>query len=423
MTTALVEAARNWPAAAERTARQRWRTSERWGRLVFALILVSAVTMFAAGPVAALLVVTTSMLAVAVLGVWYPVPGFLAIGILCTLDAVTGPLLQTLGWWRWNTVNYWLLAAAVLAAPLLLRVRDLPTRFLQALLVLSIVELAPSTDRAAGAQLILELFVYWGILAYLLRAPSAASAWYWFGVACGTAGALAGGALVLGGAGAAGWPINPNVWSFTPLTGLFAICLALTRMPVDRQGRMPLYVLAFLNVTWVFLSSSRGTLSLALVCVTYLLVTAGGLRRSVAIGLAGLMLCLAVVSRFPTLGSSTVERVLLLVNRDATMRVRTSGRDELLRGGLRLVGERPLGIGTGGFSDAWTRVAAPGSGLRFRRGEPSSAHSGWVRLLAENGLPGAALFACFVLAVAAAGRDERVGPPRPGPLDTARWRG
>src|SRR5690606_25535938 len=107
-------------------ARRQWRTSERWGRLLFALILASAVTMFAAGPVAALLVVTTSMLAVAILGVWYPVPGFLAIGILCTLDAVTGPMLQTLGWWRWNTVNYWLLAAAVLAAPLLLRVRDMP---------------------------------------------------------------------------------------------------------------------------------------------------------------------------------------------------------------------------------------------------------------------------------------------------------
>lgn len=385
--------------------------SERWGRLLFGLLLGSAVVAAAAGPVPALLAATTLALAVAALGVWYPVPGFLAIGVLCALDAAAGPVLQSLGWWRWNTINYALLVAALLCTPFLLRVTDLATRCLTALLLLSIVLLAPSADRAAGAQLILELLAYWGILAYLIRAPSAAAAWYWFGVGAGTAGALAGAAFVLG-AGPAAWAVNPNVWSQAPLTGLFAVCLALARLGQGRRGRVPLYVLAAVDAAWVFLSASRGSMSLALVCLAYLVTTAGGLRRAVTVALGGLLLTSALVSRFPVLGAAAVARVELLLDRDASMRVRTSGRDELLRGGLRLAREHPAGLGTGAFAGAWTGVAVAGSGLRFRRGEASVAHSAWVRVLVETGVAGALLLAGFVLAIAGSALLQRNGATR-----------
>jgi O-antigen ligase len=78
----------------------------------------------------------------------------------------------------------------------------------------------------------------------------------------------------------------------------------------------------------------------------------------------------------------------------------------LLRGWY-IFSEHPwFGVGTGGFVQAElnlpTHIAVAKS--RFER---KAAHAGWIKMLAENGIPGGALLLGYVLSFAAVGWRTR----------------
>ncbi|HEY9450101.1 MAG TPA: O-antigen ligase family protein, partial [Gemmatimonadaceae bacterium] len=73
----------------------------------------------------------------------------------------------------------------------------------------------------------------------------------------------------------------------------------------------------------------------------------------------------------------------------------TSGRSDLAIGGWYIFQDHPFGVGTGGFPTAWSRLGHH-YGLRYGRGEEKAAHSGWVKTMVENGVPGLVLLIIYI---------------------------
>jgi O-antigen ligase len=96
-------------------------------------------------------------------------------------------------------------------------------------------------------------------------------------------------------------------------------------------------------------------------------------------------------------------------------------RAEIWRSSLRMIADRPmLGTGTGQFAREYPIYRSPREielstfGHRFRA-RPESAHNDWLEIAVETGLPGAALWAAFVVAAAMLALREG-GVARLGPL-------
>ena len=95
-----------------------------------------------------------------------------------------------------------------------------------------------------------------------------------------------------------------------------------------------------------------------------------------------------------------------LFDRSLTLEEATSRHSVLIAGGWQVFRENPLGVGAGGYALA----AAPETMPAFE-GTPMQAHSAWVKTLAENGIPEAALLAVFVASLAVwAGEDAAMMP-------------
>ena len=97
----------------------RWVT---WAGLLF--LAVSLAIGFRAG----LALLTVLGFGAALVGLVHPLPGFLGVGLLCTLDPVMRVYLFSGGLFPWNLFNYLLLFAMALAAPRLIRRNDLHGR-------------------------------------------------------------------------------------------------------------------------------------------------------------------------------------------------------------------------------------------------------------------------------------------------------
>jgi O-antigen ligase len=342
----------------------------------------------------------------AIVGLRRPAIGLLGIAMLCALDPLVGPLLLNGGLWRWNTLNYWLLVVMFLWAPFLIRVSDVHSRLLQALVVLLTLEILLSADPARGMQDVLDVVTSFGVLVYIYRAGVDGETWFWVALTCG----------VLGTCASAGFlsqmlqfpSINPNNWSHVPLTSVLVVCLGFPLCEKFPRRQALLGVLAVVNTAWVFLSTSRGSLLIALVSLTFLVLLAPRLRRSVVHFALGGLVCVLILSEFASLRSTTMKRVRLLFNPEESMRDRTSGRFDLALGGWYIFREHPLGIGTGGFSVAWAQLG-PREGLsKFHLGQATPAHSGWVKVLSENGIPGLVLLIMYVVSFSVAGRRTGV---------------
>ena len=89
------------------------------------------------------------------------------------------------------------------------------------------------------------------------------------------------------------------------------------------------------------------------------------------------------------------------------MSSRTSGRSDLALGGWYIFQEHPLGVGTGGFGDAWSTLNRREGLSDFREGARTAAHSAWIRVLAENGIPGILALFGFVFSFAVIGWRRR----------------
>jgi O-antigen ligase len=337
----------------------------------------------------------------AVLGLRYPVLGLLGIGILCALDSILGPLLLQGGFLRWSTINYWLVGVAFLFAPLLVRERGLPALFLALLVAWLGIGLLLTPDLMAGLTQMSALVVVLGLVVYFRRATRVPEVWFWMALAVALASAL--GTLAFLSAYPPAHRINPNIWSDLPLAGVHAACIGLA-LEGSRRRRFVLGLLFAVNLAWVFLSASRGALLIAAVALVAVVAMAETAKRRVVLLGAGGLVAVGLVLQFPALAHRSMERLALTFDQSRSIKVRSSARSEIARGGWELFRMHPiLGVGTGGF--ARERAALGRVGTRFYRpGTARSAHSGWVRVIAENGLPGALLLAGFVASFAWVGR-------------------
>jgi hypothetical protein len=376
-----------------------------WGRRFVALILVTWAASFVIGFQLALTVLTLIGLGAAIVGLRRPTLGLLGIGVLCTLDAILGPLLLSGGLLRWNTLNYWLLMIMLLSVPFLLRLSDIQTRLLQLFVLLLSLELALSANRVLGIQTALAVVVPFGILVYFARASEDEHNWYWLGLVNGILGAAGGLAFYLQ---KSHLPyVNPNNLSYFPLTALFSICLGMPFSHNRWHGQLILTSLAVANVGWVFLSGSRGDLLVALCCLLFLVLIMRGLSSRLIFLITAVLLGLLISTQFASLQENTLQRIDNLLNPNESDRYRTSGRSDLVLGGWYIFLDHPFGVGTGGYASAWAQIDFNEGLSGYRRGQEFPAHAAWIKTLAENGIPGIALLTCYVLSFALVGWRRR----------------
>jgi O-antigen ligase len=115
------------------------------------------------------------------------------------------------------------------------------------------------------------------------------------------------------------------------------------------------------------------------------------------------VLGLAVAAQFADLRGTTLHRVDRLLDPSVSMSGRTSGRSDLVLGGWYIFLDHPFGVGTGGFYSAWADLGRREGLSGFQAGERFDAHAGWIKTLAENGVPGALLLMVYVGSFALAG--------------------
>lgn len=379
-----------------------------WGQRLLAVVILTWGASFVVGVEAALVVLTIVGFGAAIAGLRNPALGLLGIGILCTIDSPARALLLTGGLLRFNTFNYWLLIVMILSIPFLLRLKDPQTRLLQAFILLMGLQLAVTTGRVGGVFAILNIVTLFGLLVYFAAAFRDRQAWYWLGIVCGTVSGLGGMAFLLQLDQIA--HMNPNSWAFFPLTGVFAICLSLPFASELSQGRFTLQFLAVVslaiaNLVWIFLSTSRGVFTIAAVCAAYLVFSLRGWSRRLGLLAVVMLVVIAVPVGFSEYYERAVARFERLVDPEVGATTRTSGRYDLAVGGWHIFLDNPFGVGTGGFRSAWARLGNLGGRLGFERraGLETPAHSGWIRILAENGVVGFLVFAAYVASFAFVG--------------------
>lgn len=366
-----------------------------WARLMLAFFVPLWLTTAVLDFRVTLTIITLGAFGATVIGLRNPVIGLFGLGMLCTLDGMSTPLLLHGGLWRWNTFNYWLLAVTVLFLPFLLRRREPQFWSLVALLAWLGIGLVWSHDPANGVQHIFAAFATLGMLVYFARARRVPGIWYWLAVVCSVTGACASLGFLLNRSHLP--ELNENVWSHVPLMALFAVGLAYGADRLSRRRELQLSLLGAANLAVVFVSGSRGNLAMVLVMILAVALLTPGLSRKamvlVGIGVVGA----GVITQFPDLGERMLNRLRLMTDTEETARRRTSGRFELAVGGWYLFREHPIrGIGTGGFPRAWAALGHREGLADFKTGKEMAAHSAWIKLMAESGLPGLLLMTVFV---------------------------
>jgi hypothetical protein len=392
---------RPWPRALGGATRKAGLSgAEAWGRRFVVLVLLGWLSSAVIGFNAAILGLSVIGLLAAIVGLGHPIVGLFGIGILCTLDVLSRVFGG--GVWRWNTFNYWLLVVILLHGLKLLWRPGTELRIFRLFLLFLVLGLALSGDVPSGAQHILDGMAMFGLLVYFRRVswtPELARA---LAMVTGVAAAAGGLAFLLVRSRLA--YVNPNAWSFVPLTAIFAACLAVGRKSQTPRQSHVLLSLVGVNVLWVFLSGSRGGLLIAAACVAFLVIqqirrSRGGILPLVVAG----MLALGVGSVFVEQESRTSGRVTKLFDASASLAERTSGRSDLALGAWYIVLDHPFGVGTGGFRSTWAALGSRAGLSGFGEGSEVDAHAGWAKTLAENGFVGIAVLGAFVLSFAFVG--------------------
>ena len=380
-------------------------SAARWGpRFVAAVILAWAATPVI-GFRGALMALTALGMGAAVVGIWRPAIGLLGVGIVCVLDASSRVFLFTGGVLRYNTFNYWLLVVLILFAPAVVQMRNIHLRLALGLLLLLGAELAISRDIPRGVEHVLNGMSVIGLTIYFARVAGGSRIWYWLAVQSGTLAALGGLAFQLSRDSLP--RIDPNAWSSMGVTALFGIALGYRHTRAGKPGQPILLALAAASLLWVFLSGSRGNTLIAVGCAWFLLIMTRGMGRRVIGACAAVLVGLIIWTQFPSLNRFASHRVEKLLDTDASLSSRTSGRSDLVRGGVRLFSMHPLGVGTGGFAPAWRDLTSYGFWVEYGRGVEKDSHSAWIKVLVENGVPGFVMLAVYVLSFAGASLRRR----------------
>ena len=395
---------------AARTRVQRASPADAWddrrGQIFVAFVVLAWMLTPIAGFRAVLILLTVAGFAAAVAGLWRPAIGLHGIAILCVLDAGARVFIFTGGLLRYNTFNYWLVIALFLFTPAVLRMQSVHFRLHLVLVVLLLCELLMSDGLADGLEHALNASAGLAVTIYFVRGARRPGVWYWIGVQSAVLAALGGLAFQVYKTSLP--PINPNAWSAFGVTALFAICLAFPSAAGRPRGQPLLLGLAAADLLWVFLSGSRGNTLIALCCAVYLLVATRGVgRRVIGLGMAFLV-AMAIWTTFPVVRENAFARVEKLTDEQRSLSNRTSGRSDLVRGAWIVFLQHPFGVGTGGFPTAWRELSAQDPTIEYGRGIERAAHSAWMKLLAENGVPGFLMLAAYVLSFAVAGMRRRV---------------
>lgn len=387
-----------------------------WGPVAATLVTVAWLVSPVIGFRGSLLVLTVMGFASLVIAFRSPAYGLLGITILCVIDAPARVYLLTGGLLRWNTFNYCLLGIMVLYLPSLVRLRDRHSLYLMLFILLLVVDLVISRGIPDGIQHILGISITFGLLVYFVRAGVDRRMWFWVGTVGGLIGALGGLAWFLQRAHLP--PINENAWAEFPATAMFAICFAFPSATSLRRGQQTLMALATVNLVWIFLSGSRGNLLIGVCSMILLVLTMRNMRQRTTAILVALLLGAGAAAQFSGMQERALFRVVKLFTTSEqlagnySLSSRTSGRSDLAMGGWYIFKNHPFGIGTGGFAHAWEDLN-PAAFRNFTymgnygRGELRQAHSGWVKTLAENGIPGMVLLIAYVMSFAAAALRTR----------------
>ena len=333
-----------------------------------------------------------------------PALGVLGVTLVCTLDPLTRHYLSN-SVLRWNTFNYWLIAMAVLSMGFVWRVADPHSRVVKVLIVILAVGIIVSPDRIKGAQHVMEICTLFGLLAYFAQAVDDPDAWYMSALVSGTAGALGGLAFFLA---KDSLPfMNTNAWALFPEAAIFAVCLGFRQAAAHPRGQLMLGLLAAVNAMWAFLTGSRGGLLIVSVGLLFILACTRRTSHRVLALAGGALIVVLSFSTFDALGNESLRRINKLMDEGETASSRTSGRSELAKAGIHMVQQHPLGVGTGGFAHAWAQVGFLPGLSSFKRGEEFPAHSGWIKVLAENGWLGFVVMVVYVGSFAYAGLVHR----------------
>ena len=373
-----------------------------WGRTLLVTALCLTVAGFQFGFIWWLGALTIVGFLCALVGLQVPALGLMGISLLCTLDAVMRHFLLDAGvqYLRFNTLNYWLLIVMVVHQGLLRRMRDQHSQLVMGFVAFLAFELVFSERFSRGAQHVLGIGTLFGILVYFVRAAASRRAWYWQGVVSGTVGAV-GGLLYLTQFEQVG-TLNHNVYTLFPETAIFAVCLGIG-FAADKREEFVLVGLAAMNIVWVFLSGSRGGLMIAATALFFILVAVRGSGKKVLYVAAAVAVAILVSGWFADRQTAAMTRFEKLWSSDETSDARTSGRSSLALGGWHIFLNHPLGVGTGGSELAWAKLGYVEGVSNLKAGEEFSLHSGWIKVLAENGLPGILFFAAMVCSFAGYG--------------------
>jgi hypothetical protein len=380
-------------------------SADKWG-IFFSLCAVACTALsFVAGFKTGFALMTAIAFVAAIVGLYRPAIGLLGISMLCTMDTLDRALLFTGGMFPWNTLNYWLLVVMFLSMAFLLRLSDPQSRFLELAVILLLFGLLFTPVMEDGLETSLNVVTFFGILYYFSRSSREDLPWFWQGIVSGIVGAGLGCAYFVG---MSNLPvINANAWAYFPVTAMFAICLGFRFAPRRGKGQLALGMLALLNLVWVFLSGSRGTLLVALVCMAYLIFSMRSKIQQIGYLVFGALLAVVVILNFSTLNETAMHRINKLLDPDQSMVGRTSGRSDLAYGGLLLFLDHPFGVGTGGFTVAWARMGFRSSLSGYGYGANREAHAGWIKILAENGFLGFIVLAAFAFSFAVMGWHRR----------------
>jgi O-antigen ligase len=377
-----------------------------WGRRLTLLVVVGWLAAEWVGFLPVLRALTFVGFAAAVAGLRRPSLGLLGIGILAVLDPVSRHLVMGSGGvLRWNSFNYWLVAFTLVHLPRVWGLSDPHSRLLRALIVVLALGLPFAPRWEPGLQHLLNVATAFALVVYVQRAPRDAESMFWLGVVTSVTAALGGFEYYRH---ADTLPVmNKNAFAMFPLAGLFGACLALPFAGGIRGGQLLLASLASVDLAWVFLSRSRGSLLLGLIAMAFLLISVRTLPRRVTSLTAAALLIAGVSGHFDALQSDAARRFTKLLDERVSLEERTSGRANLALGGWRMFTHHPLGVGTGGFEDAWADLEQLDNSTRFAHGKQVPAHSAWVMVLAENGVPGMIVFTMFVGSFAIIGLRRR----------------
>ncbi|MEZ5396155.1 MAG: O-antigen ligase family protein, partial [Bryobacterales bacterium] len=254
-------------------------------------------------------------------------------------------------------------------------------------------------DRAVAANDLVNLVAVFGLLVLFARAKHDRKVILWVGLLNASTAAVGGGVYSWLRMTGQVRDLNHNAFSYFPLAGLFAICMAYPLAPPKSRAQTGFLAMAVANLLWIYLSGSRGGLITAVICFLYILHSTRGVSAK-WFGLASaLVIGLITIQTFGKMNENAAHRYTKLFDDELSDTNKTSGRSDLFVYAADIFLDYPLGVGTGGFANAYSRYLTGD----LESDHMKVSHSAWMKTLVENGILGAFVLLVFVASFAMEG--------------------